>query len=105
VSAITVDPDAVDGLATDLTGLAADLAREADACRSASTALDTALEGEAGAGAASAARAWAASLEALARQVGTISTALVTLAGEYRVVDATLAAGLGTQPGAVGGPR
>ncbi|RBY74662.1 hypothetical protein DQ238_21505 [Geodermatophilus sp. TF02-6] len=105
MSTITVEPDAVDALATDLTGLAGEMARGADTCRSAATAFGAALGGDVGAAASSAARAWSASLDSLAQHVGTISAALVSLAAEYRVADAALAAGLDDSRRPAGGPR
>lgn len=103
---IAVQPDALDTLAADLLGLAADLSTEAGACSRAAGRMETAVGGTVGSRAASAGRAWSRLLESLSQHVATWSTALYTLAAEYRAGDAALAQGLGDATGAAGGwPR
>ena len=59
-SPITVHPDAVGGLATELTALAAELHDQAGLCRSTADSLHSALEGHEGWTAGAAGTAWAA---------------------------------------------
>lgn len=99
MSVMSVEPDLVDGLAADLLGLAADLADEADECSRAAGSIETAVDGTVGERAASAGRSWSRLLECLSQQVAACSTALYTVAAEYRAADAALAQELG------GGPR
>jgi uncharacterized protein YukE len=99
---IVVQPDVLDTLAADLLGLAADLSTEADECSRAAGSLETAVEGTAGVRAASAGRSWSRLLQSLSQHVATCSTALYTVAAEYRAGDAALAHELG-RAGVAGG--
>jgi uncharacterized protein YukE len=99
---IVVQPDVLDALAADLLGLAADLSTEADECSRAAGSMETAVDGSLGSRAASAGRSWSRLLESLSQHVVTCSTALYTVAAEYRAGDAALAQQLG-HAGGVGG--
>jgi len=103
---IAVAPDVLDGLTTDLLGVAADLTAEADECERAGGLLATAVDGALADRAASVGRAWSRLLQALSEQVATVSAALYTVTGEYRAADAARAQELGDPAVAVGaGPR
>ncbi len=98
--------DAIDTLAADLLGLAAELSTEADECSRAADAMATAVDGTVGSRAASAGRAWSRLLDSLSQHVATCSTALYTVAAEYRAGDAALAQELGdARIAVVEGPR
>jgi hypothetical protein len=103
---IVVQPDVLEALAADLLGLAADLSTEADECSRAAGSVETAVDGTVGSRAASAGRSWSRLLESLSQQVAAWSTALYTVAAEYRAGDAAMAQGLGdVRVAAGGGPR
>jgi uncharacterized protein YukE len=99
---IVVQPDVLDALAADLLGLAADLSTEADECSRAASSMETAVDGAVGSRAVSAGRSWSRLLESLSQHVATWSTALYTVAAEYRAGDAALAQGVG-RAGVAGG--
>lgn len=99
MSVIIVAPDALDGWASDLLGLAADLAVEADECRGAAGAMPATVDGAVGSHAGAAARSWGRLLETLSQNVATCADALYAVAAEYRAVDAASAHGLDAAPG------
>lgn len=103
---IVVQPDVLDGFAADLLALAADLSTEADECSRAAGSMETAVDGTVGSRAVSAGRSWSRFLESLSQHVATCSTALYTVAAEYRAGDAALAHRLGDAQVVAGeGPR
>ena len=82
--------DAIDTLAAELAGLAAELAAEAQLCRSTSVSLGTAVSGAAGERGGAAAAGWATVLELLGQQTGALAATLSAAVDSYRVADATL---------------
>ncbi|WNV76222.1 hypothetical protein [Geodermatophilus sp. DSM 44513] len=103
---MSVEPDAVDGLAAELLGLAAGLSTEADECDRAVGLLRSAAVGDLAAATATAGRAWSQVIGCLAQGNATFSSALYTVAAEYRAADAALAQHIGSSPAAeAAGPR
>lgn len=88
---IAAEFDAMDALATELAGLAAELAEDAQLCRSTAVSLGTAVSGGVGQRAGAAGSGWAATLELLGRQAGALATTLSAAVDSYRMADATLA--------------
>jgi uncharacterized protein YukE len=88
---ITAQFDAIDTLAAELAGLAAELAGEAQLCRSTAVSLGTAVSGDAGERAGAAGSGWAGVLELLGQQTGALAGTLVAAVDAYRMADATLA--------------
>ena len=103
-SPITVHPDAVGGLATELAALAAELHDEARLCRSTAVSLRSALDGQEGWTAGAAGTAWAALLRVLADRSSAVSATLTAAMTAYRLEDATLAGQIGGPPARTGGP-
>jgi hypothetical protein len=89
-SPITVEPDAVEGLATELSALAAELDDEAALCRSTAASLDAALGGHEGWTAGAAGTAWATLAQVMADRGSAVATTLVAAMTAYRAADATL---------------
>ncbi len=83
--------DAMDALAAELAGLAAELAADAQLCRSTAVSLGTAVSGGAGERAGAAGSGWATVLELLGRQTGALAATLSAAVDSYRTADATLA--------------
>lgn len=83
--------DAIDTLAAELGGLAANLAGEAQLCRSTAVSLGTAVSGGAGERAGAAGSGWATALELLGQQTAALATTLSAAVDSYRMADATLA--------------
>lgn len=88
---ITAQFDAIELLAAELTGLAAELAGEAQLCRSTAVSLGTAVSGTTGEQAGAAGSGWAAVLELLGRQAGALAATLSAAVDSYRTADAVLA--------------
>ena len=83
--------DAIDALAAELAGLSAELAGEAQLCRSTAVSLGTAVSGGAGERAGAAGSGWATVLDLLGRQTGGLAATLSAVVDSYRTADATLA--------------
>jgi hypothetical protein len=89
----TVVPDAVEALGTELRGLAAELADDAQEIRSAATSFPAALGGHDGWVAGGAATAWGRLIEVVAARAGALAGTLGAAAAAYRAEDAALAGG------------
>ncbi|MFD2091665.1 hypothetical protein [Blastococcus deserti] len=100
---VVVRPEAVTGLAGELTLLAAELSDDAHRCRAAAGSLTVALDGEEGWSAGAAAIAWARLEEVLAERTAALAETLAAAAGAYVAEDARLAAGIG--PDSPAAPR
>ena len=98
-----IEPRAVEALAVELHALAAELAEDADAARSAAAAFTPALGGEDGWAPGAAAQAWASVEDALAERTGAVAGTLLAAVAAYRAEDLALAERVGTV--ARGGPR
>lgn len=83
--------DAIDALAAELAGLAAELAGDAQLCRSTAVSLGTAVSGGGGERAGAAGSGWAAVLELLGQRTGALAATLSAAVDSYRATDATLA--------------
>ena len=83
--------DAIDALAAELAGLAAELGADAQLCRSAAASLGTAVSAGGGERAGAAGSGWATVLELLGRQTGALAATLSAAVDSYRTADATLA--------------
>ena len=83
--------DAIDTLAAELAGLAAELAGEGRLCRSTAVSLGTAVSGGAGERAGAAGSGWAGVLELLGQQTGALAATLSAAVDSYRTADAALA--------------
>ena len=104
-STISVQLDAVDALAAELTALAAELGEEDGLCRSTAASLSAALEGHEGWTAGATATAWGALAGVVAARTSAVATTLTGATAAYRAADAALAQGIGPrEPGRVG-PR
>lgn len=88
---ITAQFDAIEQLAAELAGLAAELTEEAQLCRSTAASLGTAVSGSTGERAGAAGSGWAAVLELLGRQTGALAATLSAAVDSYRTADAVLA--------------
>ncbi len=88
---IAAEFDAIDALAAELAGLAAELSGDAELCRSTAVSLGTAVSGGTGDRAGAAGAGWAATLELLGRQAGGLAATLSAAVDSYRMADATLA--------------
>jgi|tagenome__1003787_1003787.scaffolds.fasta_scaffold18057259_1 hypothetical protein len=100
---VLIRPEAVTGLASELTALAAELACDADGCRASAGALSTALDGHDGWTAAAAATAWAGLEELLADQTAALARTLTAALDAYLAADARIAGGI--DPGRPEMPR
>ncbi len=89
---ITVQPAALEALAAELSVLAADLARDADLCRSAAHGFTTALGGDEGSIARNCAVAWASLEEMLADGVRSMAGTLTAVVAGYADEDFSLSA-------------
>jgi hypothetical protein len=96
---ISVLPDAVDDLATELRCLAAELLDDAGSTRSASTSFMPALGGDQGWDAAATATAWARLQELLAARAAVLARTLAAAAAAYRAEDRALSGGLAAPRG------
>ncbi|SET50874.1 hypothetical protein [Geodermatophilus poikilotrophus] len=83
--------DAVDALAAELAGLAAELAGEARLCRSTAVSLGTAVSGGAAESAGAAGSGWGTALALLGQQTGALAATLSAAVDSYRAADAALA--------------
>ena len=88
---VTVRPDTVEALAAELAALAGELSDEAALCRSTATSLYTALSGDEGLAAGSAATAWAVLAEVVGARSEALGRTLVAAVGAYRATDRSLA--------------
>ena len=104
-SPITVRPDSVGGLATELAALAAELHDEARLCRSTAVSLHSALGGSEGWDAGAAGTAWAALVQVLADRSSAVAGTLTAAMAAYRAQEATLAGQIGAPPASTRGPR
>lgn len=89
---ISVQFDAVEALADELVALAAELHDDAGLCRSAASALYTALDGDEGWTSGGAAVAWGALTGVVAARTAAVAGTLGAAAAAYRAADATLSA-------------
>jgi hypothetical protein len=104
-STISVQLDAVDALAAELTALATELGEEEGLCRSTAGSLSVALDGHEGWTAGATATAWGALTGVLAARTAAVATTLTGATAAYRAADAALSKGIGSrEPGTVG-PR
>ena len=83
--------DAIDTLAAELAGLAAELAGEAQLCRSTAVSLGTAVSGGAAESAGAAGSGWGTALELLGQQTRALAATLSAAVDSYRAADADLA--------------
>jgi uncharacterized protein YukE len=88
---IAAEFGAIDTLAAELAGLAAELAGEAQLCRSTAVSLGTAVSGGAGEGAGAAGSGWGTALELLGQQTRALAATLSAAVDSYRAADAALA--------------
>ena len=88
---IAAEFDAIDALAAELAGLAAELAGDAQLCRSTAVSLGTAVSGGAGQSAGAAGSGWGTTLELLGQQTGVLAATLSAAVDSYRAADAALA--------------
>ena len=88
---IAAEFDAIDTLAAELAGLAAEWAGEAQLCRSTAVSLGTAVSGGAAEGAGAAGSGWGTALELLGQQTRALAATLSTAVDSYRAADAALA--------------
>lgn len=104
-SPISVQLDAVDALAAELTALAVDLGEEEGLCRSTGRSLSVALDGHEGWTAAATATAWASLAAVVAARTAAVAATLAGATAAYRAADTALSEGIGSRaPGRVG-PR
>jgi hypothetical protein len=89
-SPITVEPDVVEGLAAELSALAAELADDAALCRSTAASLDDAFGGHEGWTASAAGTAWAGLAQLVSDRAAAVAATLVAAMAAYRAADATL---------------
>lgn len=92
---ISVQPAALEALAAELSALAAELAQDADVCRSAAPTFSTALGGE-GWAARDCVAAWASLEETLADGARSLGATLSATAAGYADEDCSLAARIRT---------
>ena len=88
---IAAEFDAIDALAAELAGLAAELTEDAQLCRSTAVSLGTAVSGGTGERAGTAGSGWTVTLELLGRRTGALAATLSAAVDSYRMADATLA--------------
>ena len=88
---IAAELDAIDTLAAELAGLAAELAGEAQLCRSTRVSLGTAVSGGAAGSAGAAGSGWGTALELLGQQTRALAATLSAAVDSYRAADAALA--------------
>ena len=104
-SPLTVRPDAVGGLVSELAALATELHDEARLCRSTAASLHSALDGHEGWTAGAAATAWAALVQVLADRSSAVAVTLTAAMTAYQAEDAALAGQIGAPPAGQPGPR
>ncbi len=92
VEPISVQPAALEALAAELSVLAAELARDADLCRSAAHGVTTALGGDEGSTAGNGATAWASLEEMLADGARSLARTLTAAVAAYADEDFSLSA-------------
>ncbi len=88
---VAAEFDAIDTLAAELAGLAAELAGEGQLCRSTAVSLGTAVSGAAGQSAGAAGSGWGTALELLGQQTRALAATLSAAVDSYRAADAALA--------------
>ena len=88
---VAAEFEVIDTLAAELAGLAAELAGEAQLCRSTAVSLGTAVGGGAGERAGAAGSGWSTLLELLGLQTGALAATLSAAVDSYRAADAALA--------------
>ncbi len=88
---VAAEFDAIDTLAAELAGLAAELAGEGQLCRSTAVSLGTAVSGAAGQSAGAAGSGWGVALELLGQQTRALAATLSAAVDSYRAADAALA--------------
>ena len=89
---ISVQFDALEGLAAELAALATELDDDAALCRSAAAALSTALDGNEGWTSGGAAIAWGSLTGTVAARTAAVAGTLRAAAIAYRAADAALSA-------------
>jgi hypothetical protein len=94
---ISVQLDAVQALAAELTALAADLDDDAALCGSTAGSLAAALGGEEGWTAADAGSAWAGMMGVLAARARAVAGTLAAAVDSYRAADLVLAERIGSR--------
>ena len=87
---IVVQFESLEGLADELAALSAELAGEADLCRSAGYTFGTAVDGEVAAAAGQLAAGWAALVELLGEGTGAVAATLRAAVASYRQQEAAL---------------
>ncbi len=88
---IAAEFGAIDTLAAELAGLAAELAGEGQLCRSTAVSLGTAVSGAAGQSAGAAGSGWGSALELLGQLTRALAATLSAAVDSYRAADAALA--------------
>ena len=87
---VSVQLRAVQDLAEELAVLAAELAGEAELCRSATSTLGAAVDGDVAAAASSLGNGWAGLVGLMAQGTGTVAGTLQEAVHAYRLQDAAL---------------
>jgi hypothetical protein len=87
---VSIELRAVQDLAEELAALAAELAGEAELCRSATYTLATAVDGDTAAAAGGLGTGWAGLVDLLARETASVAGTLRAAVQEYRLADAAL---------------
>lgn len=87
---IVVQFEALEGLADELAALGAELAGEAELCRSATYTFATAADGETGDSAARLGTGWAGLVELLGQGAGAVAESLRGAVRSYRMQEAAL---------------
>jgi hypothetical protein len=103
-SPISIELDAVEGLAAELALLAAELDDDAELCRSTAVSFATALEGDEGWTSGAAATAWGSLTAVVAARTGAVASTLTAATAAYRSADRAMAAD-GAMAGGTAGPR
>jgi hypothetical protein len=105
-STISVQLDAVEALAAELSALAVELDDDADLCRSRAGALSAALDGHEGWTAGATATAWGSLTAVVAARTAAVAATLTAAAAAYRAADAALSDGIrAREHGVPEGPR
>lgn len=102
---ISIQLDAVEGLAAELAALAGRLADDAWLCTSTAASFATALGGDDGWRGGAASTAWSSLLAVLGEGAGSLASTLHGAVAAYRAADAGLAADIDPGAGHRGGPR
>ena len=87
---VSIQLRAVQDLADELSALAAELAAEAELCRSATHTLTTAVDGDTAAATGQLGAAWAGLVDLLAEGTGAVASTLRAAVHSYRLADAAL---------------